>query len=145
MIYFLELTHGGHASCWTSDSERDAIETINKLSNESGPFSAFQDAVDYLGHDLHSLRVFDGTQTAWLAANLIKSELNFRQSEALKKCIFCGDLSKAAMYMHPASGDVQSGADWYFDSYSWDEGEDIHAALSSLIEVERENGEWAEI
>ena len=47
-------------------------------------------------------------------------------------------------YMHPVSGDVQTGEDWQADKESmapemWGDGDNF------LIEVEKVNGEWEEV
>src|SRR5574337_568553 len=106
MIYIVEVPHRMPAKCWVAADRAEVTRIVNELAARSGEsFDSFEQAVEWIGHDLHDCAVFENGSEAVAALEshpIFSGHQGARAEGALRdKLIYFGDL--------PEPGDDEEG------------------------------------
>jgi len=68
MLYIVEVPHQRAPKCWSVNSRDMLVSVANELATRSGEmFDTFEDAAEWLAHDLHAFSIYETAEEALAA------------------------------------------------------------------------------
>ncbi len=65
MIFIVEVPHQRRARCWTARDQGEVIRIAQERARKSGEnIDTYEQAVEYIGHDVHNFAVFESDDDA---------------------------------------------------------------------------------